>query len=135
VISRKAYMLQSGLAIDGGTAAYQRIIGGLPVLMGWALTQAIVHPDNRRISKTTWRDKWPWVVVNSISGPALGVACYQWALSVAPTGIVLAIVAMTPLAVIPIEFMLTGRRPSRLSLVGGLVAIAGAIGLGLTKGH
>jgi len=135
VISRRAYMQDVSTHIDGGTAAYQRIIGGLPVLMIWALFELSTRPHTRALPRIeTWRSEWPWVMLNSLAGPALGVACYQWALSIAPTGLVLAIVAMTPLAVIPIEFVLTGQRPGARSFIGGAVAIAGTIGLGLAKG-
>jgi len=76
-----------------------------------------------------WRRAWPWVVANALAGPALGVACYQWALAVAPTGIVLAIVATTPLVVIPFTMVLDGERPTVRSLVGGAVAVLGAAAL------
>jgi len=80
-----------------------------------------------------WSQAWPWVIVNSLAGPAIGVACYQWALSIAPTGVVLAIVATTPLAVIPFTYVLEGERPSILSLVGGLIAVLGAMALTLVS--
>jgi len=28
-----------------------------------------------------WRKAWPWVMVNTLGCPVLGVACYQWALA------------------------------------------------------
>jgi drug/metabolite transporter (DMT)-like permease len=70
-----------------------------------------------------------WILGNSLAGPALGVGCYQWALSGTPSGIVLPIVALTPLVVIPLAYVLEGERPSLRSLLGGLIAVAGTIGL------
>jgi drug/metabolite transporter (DMT)-like permease len=135
VLTRKAFDVarQAGQSIDGGTAAYQRILGGL------LLTAVVLFIHRRRRSSTApqttagagqaWKRAWPWVIANAVCGPALGVACYQWALYVAPTGIVLAIVATTPLAVIPFTMLLDGERPTARSLIGGAVAVLGAAAL------
>jgi len=45
------------------------------------------------------------------------------------TGIVLAIVATTPLVVIPFTMLLDGERPTARSLAGGAVAVLGAAAL------
>ena len=159
VLTRKAFDVarQAGQHIDGGTAAYQRILGGLLLTVivllihhwhksrveGVGLPNAKqsvgdpVPPSNRgQDARDTlagtgrpWRRAWPWVVANALAGPALGVACYQWALAVAPTGIVLAIVATTPLVVIPLTMILDGERPTIRSLAGGAVAVLGAAAL------
>lgn len=49
----------------------------------------------------------------------------------APTGIVLAIVATTPLAVIPMAWLINGERPHIYSLFGGVLAVSGAVALAL----
>jgi drug/metabolite transporter (DMT)-like permease len=135
VLTRKAFDVarQAGQHIDGGTAAYQRILGGL------LLTSLVLFIHQRRRQpdpsaadvavEHAWRRAWPWVIANALCGPALGVALYQWALAVAPTGIVLAIVATTPLAVIPFTMLLDGERPTARSLAGGAVAVLGAAAL------
>ena len=46
---------------------------------------------------------------------------------------VLAIVATTPLAVIPFTYVLEGERPSVQSLIGGAVAVLGAVALTLVS--
>jgi drug/metabolite transporter (DMT)-like permease len=77
-------------------------------------------------------DRWrvmPWIVINALSGPTLGVGCYQWALATTPTGVVTAITALTPLAVIPLAWKLDGERPTVRSVLGGVVAVGGAVGL------
>jgi drug/metabolite transporter (DMT)-like permease len=47
----------------------------------------------------------------------------------APTGLVLALVAMTPLAVIPLTMLIDGERPHLRSLIGGVIAVLGAVAL------
>jgi drug/metabolite transporter (DMT)-like permease len=42
---------------------------------------------------------------------------------------VLPVVAMVPLAVIPLAYWLEQERPTRRSLVGGVLAVAGVVGL------
>jgi drug/metabolite transporter (DMT)-like permease len=76
---------------------------------------------------------WLWVTCNALAGPTLGVSCMQLALRNNATGVVLAIVAMTPLAVIPLARIFEGERPTLYSLLGSVVAVAGAVGLILTK--
>jgi drug/metabolite transporter (DMT)-like permease len=76
-----------------------------------------------------WRHAGPWILANSLAGPSLGVGCYQWALATTPTGIVLPIVATTPLAVVPLAYLLENERPGLRSLIGGALAVLGAIGL------
>ncbi len=67
------------------------------------------------------------MAANAISGSALGVSCFQWALKTTPTGIVLPIVATTPLVIIPFSRYIEGERPTARSLWGGVVAVIGAV--------
>ena len=145
VISRKAYTVVelAGTSIDGMTAAYQRIIGGLLFTAPSAL--AMLFRERRRARERTpaipveasgrgsRRSIWIWVIVNSLAGPTVGVGCYQWALATQPSGIVLPIVATTPIAVIPFAYFFDGDRPSLRSILGGVIAVAGAIGLTLSR--
>ncbi len=129
VLSRKGFALGTAVGenIDGITAAYQRILGGVLVTAAFlAVTWRGDHPVKDR-----WRQAWPWVLLNGLSGPALGVSCYQWALKNAPTGIVLPIVAITPIVIIPFSRYIEGERPSARSLAGGIVAVVGAVLLAL----
>lgn len=144
VLSRKAYALAHEYAerIDGGSAAFQRVLGGL-VLAGAALLivkrQALKLPlrpsvfEGLSTSRDKWRRVWPWVVANSLAGQTLGVSCMQLALERTPTGIVLAVIAMTPIVVIPLAFVFEHERPSPRSLLGGVVAVGGVVGLVLAS--
>lgn len=74
-----------------------------------------------------WRKAWPWVLANSFAGQTLGVTCYQWALKTTPTGLVLAIIATTPLVVIPFAHLIEGEAVESRSIVGGSIAVLGAV--------
>jgi drug/metabolite transporter (DMT)-like permease len=131
VLSRRAFQVvaHAGQSIDGGTAAYQRILGGIGVAAVY-----FVWVRSRQATVTDyieWRKAWPWVVVNTLGGPVFGVGCYQWALSTTPSGIVLPIVATLPLVVIPFAWRLEGDRPGGRSIIGGMIAVAGVIALTL----
>lgn len=133
VLSRHGTQLSlaAGHPIDGLSVAYQRIWAGVFFIALWWLWQrrrqgagtSGVHPD--------WRAAWLWVLANALTGPSLGVACYQWALATRPTGIVMAVTALTPLAVIPLSWLLNGERPTPASVTGGVVGITGVIWLAL----
>ena len=149
VLSRKAFSLAalSGENIDGITAAYQRILGG--ILVGGVVLLVVkrnsicdellrrgASPDSRNARQSDrWRKAWPLVIANGLAGPALGVSCYQWALMTTPTGVVLPIVAITPLVIIPFSYHLEGERPTLRSLAGGAIAVLGAAALAWVTTH
>jgi drug/metabolite transporter (DMT)-like permease len=139
VLSRKAFSIArfSGEDIDGITAAYQRILGGVAVgaillllvkrESDWGALFSREDPSRPNPGRSNrWQLAWPWVLANGLAGPALGVSCYQWALKTTPTGVVLPIVAITPLVIIPFSYHLEGERPTARSLAGGALAVLGA---------
>ncbi len=142
VLSRKAFALAdaAGENIDGITAAYQRILGGVLLT---AIFVLVVNRKNLRLwpgqsdhavqKLAQWRKAWALVLLNGLSGPALGVSCYQWALKTTGTGIVLPIVALTPIVIIPFSRFLEGEKPTKRSIFGGAVAVLGAILLAILK--
>jgi drug/metabolite transporter (DMT)-like permease len=85
--------------------------------------------EERREKAGLWQSVWPWIVLNGVSGPVLGVSCFQWALKSTPTGIVLPIVALTPVVIIPFTWYWEKERPNVRSLAGLVVAVAGAVAL------
>jgi drug/metabolite transporter (DMT)-like permease len=144
VLSRNAYAVVHGahLHLDGGNAAFQRVLGGL--LFGGIcllivkrrelqIQSRAPHELVTEASKRKWRGVWPWVLVNGFAGQTLGVSCMQWALETTPAGIVFAILALTPIVIIPLAVVLEGERLTLHSLVGGAIAVGGVIALALAR--
>ncbi|TVR46965.1 MAG: DMT family transporter [Puniceicoccaceae bacterium] len=149
VVSRKAYEVSeaAGVFIDGPTAAYQRILGGITVTGLCLLALRVRTPAaNPATPLQTAADPsaarqtppprpaprhWGWILANGLAGPALGVSCFQWALATTPSAVVLPIVALTPIAVMPLAWKMEGDRPTLRALFGAAVAVAGAVGLSL----
>jgi drug/metabolite transporter (DMT)-like permease len=142
-LSRKAYEVThvSGEHLDGGSAAFQRVLGGL--LLGgifllivkrraFKLQANAPHALVVEASKRKWRGVWPWILVNGIAGQTLGVSCMQWALETTPAGIVFAILAIIPITIIPFARVFENERPTFRSLLGGAVAVGGVIALALS---
>ena len=128
VFSRKAFGVAAALheQIDPGTAAYQRVLGGL--LFG-GLVLAVVTLT-RRAKRRAAAAAWPWVLANALSGPILGVTCYQWALRTTPAGLVQPLVATAPLLTIPFAIWIEGApKPLARYYAGAVLAIAGAGGI------
>ena len=144
VLSRRAYEVAhaSSEHIDGGNAGFQRALGGL-LLSGICLLvvkrrafRVQAHAPHELVvaaSKKKWRGVWPWVLVNGFAGQTLGVSSMQWALESTPAGIVFAILAITPIVILPFAFVLEGERPTVRSLVGGAIAVGGVIALALSR--
>ncbi len=131
VLSRKANGIAAltNLPIDGGTAAYQRILGGILMTVVAFVIFRPAAPVEKAARSARWRLGWPLVLANALAGPTIGVACYQWALRTTASGIVLPIVATSPLVTIVLSFFIDGLRPTRRAVWGGLVAVAGAVAL------
>jgi drug/metabolite transporter (DMT)-like permease len=137
VLSRRAFDVgrEAGESIDGVSAAYQRILAGI-ILGGlsflwekrWLGAKALPGMTPADLgARARLRAAAPWILINALAGPALGVSCFQWALSQRGTGVVLPIVALTPLMIIPFSMRIEGERPSVRSLVGGVIAVTGAV--------
>lgn len=144
VLSRKAYALvhTSGHRLDGGNAAFQRVVGGLLVsgvcllLVKRASFRANqLDPEQNQRLSSKYARVWPWVLLNGFAGQTLGVSCMQRALETTPTGIVLAIIGTTPVVVIPLAMVFEHERPTWHSLTGGVIAVGGVIGLVLSRAH
>ena len=136
VVSRRAAEAATGAGetVDGITAAYQRIIGGLVITVAFFTLQALIRRERRPEAAAAPRARrFLWILANALCGPVIGVSCYQWALATTPSGIVLPIVATTPLVIIPFSYLLEGERPSRRSLAGGVIAVVGAVALTLAR--
>jgi drug/metabolite transporter (DMT)-like permease len=147
VISRHAYEISAlaGESIDGISTAYQRIAGGLVITATYFIVKhylsALAKPASEgeapprsiRGYFRTHRRGLRFMLVNALCGPTIGVSCYQWALATTPSGIVLPIVATTPLVIIPFSYWLDGDRPTRRSIIGGMIAVSGVVALTLVR--
>ena len=141
-LSRVAYRSAAadGIAVDGTVAAWQRMIGGLvatilaelvfklstgesPVQRAGDLLAPAGHPRRRYVA-------W-WVVASAFLGPIVGLSVYQWVLMTQPGALVQAVVALTPVVVIPFSWWIDGDRPDWRGVVGGILACSAAIGLAL----
>jgi len=135
VVSRKANAasLLAGQPVDGITAAYQRTLGGLAITLAYFAIKALLNrpagPAGPAAAPRPTLRGYLWVPLNAVCGAVIGVSCYQWALFTTASGIVLPIVACTPLVIVPLSYWIEGERPTRRSLVGGAIAVAGAVAL------
>jgi drug/metabolite transporter (DMT)-like permease len=138
VLSRQAFAVARALegagAVDPGTAAFERALGGLLVATlalapAWVAARGIP----RVASPGGGGAAWPWVVANALAGPVLGVACFQWALGSTPAPIVQSIVATTPLLTAPFAWRLGEGVPRARYFVGAAAAVAGTAALFLER--
>ena len=101
-------------------------LGGLLVAAIVVLCFARRRPSADRPAASSM----PWVVANALTGPVLGVTCYQWALRTTAAGVVQPIVATAPLLTIPFAVWIESAAPPRASYyLGALLAIIGATGI------
>lgn len=135
VISRKAeaVALELGASGSGITAAFQRVVAGLVFS---TVAVALVRYFGDRKSWENWRTPFdrkvaPWLLGAALFGPVIGVSCFQWALQDLESGIVLAVVALTPIVMLPLARITEGDHPSRLALGGAVVGVAGVVLLNL----
>ena len=144
VIIRKGYaaMAETGLSVDAGTTGYQRVLGGILVptlaLLVFKGRSARAHGSmfeekTWQVSREKWRRIWPWVLANALAGQTLGVTCMQWALKTTQAGIVAAIIATSPIVLLPMTRIVEGEKIGLHSLIGALIAVGGVIGLTLTR--
>ncbi len=140
VIIRKGYAAihDAGLNVDAGTTGYQRVLGGILIptfallIFKWRSARAhgpAFAGDTLQISRDKWARIWPWVLANALAGQTLGVTCMQWALKTTQAGIVAAIIATTPIVLLPMTRIVEGEKIGLRSLAGALIAVGGVIGL------
>lgn len=135
VISRKAEAVALELGVNGSgiTAAFQRVLAGL---LFSAVVVLLIRWFGSKKDWETWRSPLdrsiaPWLLGAAIFGPVIGVSFFQLALQRLESGIVLAVVALTPIVMMPLAMLTEGDHPSRLSIVGAVLAVSGVILLNL----
>ena len=137
VLSRKAsafYPVPEGIlngVVAGATAAYERVIPGLLIgLLFFLITRRSTEPAEPR----KWPRAWPWIVGNALAGPSIGVAVYQWGVATTPTGILMPVVATVPVITQFLAWKIEGHLPTRRTILGGVIAVAGVIALAAASG-
>lgn len=82
----------------------------------------------------TWRDgpaQWhaalPWLALNALLGPGLGLTCFQWALVSTQASVVHAIIAFVPLVVLMTEWLMRRDRPDALGVYGSIASVLGVV--------
>lgn len=140
VLIRKAFDVahHSGIYPDAGTTGYQRLLGGILfpaialLIVKWKSARAhgpLLDRKTWQVSLEKWRPLWPWVLANALAGQTLGVTCMQWALETTSAGIVTAIIALTPVVLLPMTRIVEGEKIGLRPLFGALTAVAGVIAL------
>ena len=146
VLSRKAYAVAfaAGEHPDAGTTGYQRVVGGtlVPAIIllvaKWRSAHShggVFESKTLDVSREKWGRIWPWVLGNGLAGQTLGVTAMQWALEKTPTGIVTAVVAMTPVVLLPMTRVTDGEKIGIRSLAGAVISVVGVIGLAFFRLH
>jgi drug/metabolite transporter (DMT)-like permease len=119
----------AGMADPNGVQqAFVRLLGGVPIVLLFVLWTARKDGLLAKLRRPyAWRTAPIWMFMNGLAGPALGVACYQWALTKHDAALVLSVVALTPLIGLLMQWAVEGQRPSWRLWVGGAVAILGVV--------
>lgn len=131
VISRKAEAVALELSVHGSgiTAAFQRVVAGL---LFSAVAVLLIRVFGSKKDWESWRTPLdrtvaPWLLGAALFGPVIGVSFFQLALKNLESGVVLAVVALTPIVMMPLAMVTEGDHPSRLSIIGAFVAVAGVV--------
>jgi len=129
VLSRQGFAAaaSAGSPMTGLDAALIRNLGGLGLCVLWLPLMATPAVRPR------WRVVLPWLGFTAVVGPAVGVVCYQMALAEIKVGVVQAVVALVPLLVMPLAWLVEGTRPPRRAWLGGAFGVAGVIGMALQR--
>jgi drug/metabolite transporter (DMT)-like permease len=144
VIIRKAFEVAhaAGVHPDAGTTGYQRMLGGilfpavaLLLFKGRFAPKhgGLFEKQTLAVMREKWRRIWPWVLANALAGQTLGVTCMQWALEQTNAAIVAAIIALTPIFLLPMTRIFEGEKIGVRPLIGAVVAVGGVIGLTFSR--
>jgi len=136
VISRKAFEVAAdgGFVLNGFSAATQRVMGGFfTALVVLVVIYAMGRSHSRATSAAPLSKKLLWLTATTLCGPVLGVSCFQWSLMELPSAISTAVVATTPIAMIPLTMWIDREHPRPLSVLGAFTAVAGVVLMVLIK--
>lgn len=121
----QAFAALDGTMLDGAAQAFIRTLSGMALSMVvWLVVSRmwpLVHGER------SGGNPWGWLAAAVIFGPVLGVSCFQWALSLQGSVVVLSITATTPVLIMPLAARLDGDRPRRVAVFGALIAVLGVL--------
>lgn len=118
-------------AYKWGTSRLKKVVPGLTdrpdaPRRSRRLSDAVKNPGRHRFLPF-------WLMGAALTGPVLGVSCFQWALQSQKSAIVLAITATSPLIVMFLARAFEKERTSPLALLGALISVSGVIAICLMK--
>jgi drug/metabolite transporter (DMT)-like permease len=138
VLSRKALDVaaDTGIVMNGMSAATQRVSGGLlTTLLVFLVLRYLVRSPAAPVVPASARVKSAWLLATTLCGPVLGVSCFQWAWAGQTAGVVTAVVATTPIAMIPLVMWADKEHPRPMSVAGAVIAVAGVLMLLKAQGQ
>ena len=132
VLSRQGFAAATaaGAPITVLDAALMRNLGGLGLCLLWV---PLLSRTASTIPRPPLKVVLPWLGFTALVGPAIGVVCYQLALAELKVGVVQAVVALVPLLVIPLAWLIDGDRPRKRAWAGGALGVAGVVGMALLR--
>lgn len=135
VFSRIAFKQAEALDLElpALSQAFHRILGGVVIA---AIAIFVVIRAQRREGHPTGEWKFEnigWLLGATFCGPIVGLIFYQWALSTAPSWLVLVIISFIPILTIPLAWWLEGDRPTKRGITGAAIAVSGLILIGVLR--
>jgi drug/metabolite transporter (DMT)-like permease len=110
-----------------------RVVAGV-VLCVAAFAIAGRFAQSWRDGPARWRAAMPWLAANAVLGPCLGLGLYQWALSTTTAAEAHAVIAVLPVFVLVLTWMLGEERPDRWAIIGTLLSVTGVVALAVMRG-
>ncbi len=109
-----------------------RLAGGLAVTLAiWPCCAGALRVW--RDGPGRWREGAPWLTLNGVLGPGVGLALFQWALLTTPAGIAQAVVAVIPVLVLALTWATGEDRPGRRAVLGTVLAVGSVAALALAS--
>ncbi len=130
VMSRLGYRMaaEAGAPIHWLDATILRLAAGLLfTMLAFALTSVVARAW--RDGPGRWRQALPWLAVNAMLGPSLGMAIFQYALLTNTAHAVHAIVATLPVFVMLLAWCCGSERPDRTGVGGTVLSVLGVMAL------
>ncbi len=135
VFTRQANQTAAELAltVPALSQAFQRMLPGLLVA---GVVWVILRLQGRLslFGPSGWKSIYHlWILANAGFGPVMGAINYQHDLETTESAIVLAVIAATPIILMPFAYFTEKDRPTPRAIAGALFAVGGLIALGIYR--